>query len=388
MRNLKQLPIREIASRRLLPPILRVLRALPKPAVRGAGGILVFKPDRIGDFVLAAECIRRIRDRFSRVRCSVVVSEPMLSLAQRELDGVSLLALPAAHRSFFLSLFKAWRWGRTHLGPVEWDLMVNLRYNLTIREDLVLASVRAKDSCGVARGLNAHSWPDRLAVFKPTSEIAYPRGHSVPPYELVAHEKLLSSLGCECAPYKPRLNSWNDEKGNYLLLSPFGSESIRSYPTHLLIEAFSRANLATDLRIKICVEPSRVSEAKSLLHNLLRRGFSQTEVVMPTDTLLFIDCVASAKAVVAMESAAAHIAIVLGKPGVFIVGGGHYGAFAPWVTNTAQHWISNQLPCFGCDWECIRSVPECITQISPREVAHKLSLSLAYKSANSLALAE
>lgn len=368
--------MKETISKLLLPLLLRVLRRAPRPRVQDKAGILIFKPDRIGDFVLAAECIRRIRDKFSPQRCAVVISGPMLSLAQRELSDVSFLPLPPAEGSFFLSLFKAWQWGRKHLGGIRWDTLVNLRYHLTLREDLVLSSVRANESYGVARGLNANSWPDRLAAFRPAYEIAYPRGRNGQPSELVAHEMLLHSIGCGSAAYRPRLASWSSEQSDYLLLSPFGSESIRSYPTDRLVEAFSRADLPKDLHIKICVERSCLDEARLLADKLSLQGFFQCEVVTAADIAAFIDCVASAKAVVAMESAAAHIAIALRKPGVFIVGGGHYGAFAPWSTNSNQHWVTNRLPCFGCDWDCIRTKPECISDIDATEVGSKIASSL------------
>ena len=368
--------MKETISRLLLPSLLGLLRRVPRPRVQEKAGILIFKPDRIGDFVLAAECIRRIRDRFSPLRCAVVISEPMLPLAQRELADVSFLPLPPAEGSFFLSLFKAWQWGRKHLGRIRWDTLANLRYHLTLREDLVLSSVRANESYGVARGLNANSWPDRLAAFRPASEIAYPCGRNGQPSELVAHEMLLNSIGCESALYRPRLASWSSEESDYLLLSPFGSESIRSYPIDRLVEAFSKADLPKDLHIKICVERSCLDEARLLADKLSLQGFFQCEVVTAADIAAFIDCVASAKAVVAMESAAAHIAIALRKPGVFIVGGGHYGAFAPWAINTDQHWVTNRLPCFGCDWECIRTKPECISEIPPSLIAEKMALSV------------
>lgn len=89
--------------------------------------------------------------------------------------------------------------------------------------------------------------------------------------------------------------------------------------------------------------------------------------------LVAVGSMAAAGCVLSMESAAAHIACALGKAGVFLIGGGHFGAFAPWTTRPNQVWLTNELPCFGCDWNCVRSTPECITHVPPTAITTALN---------------
>jgi len=76
--------------------------------------------------------------------------------------------------------------------------------------------------------------------------------------------------------------------------------------------------------------------------------------------------------VFATESALAHLSVALRRPTVAILGGGHYGLFAPWGTSAVPvHWIQNQVDCYGCNWSCIQPRAICIQDIPPAEIAIK-----------------
>ncbi len=78
------------------------------------------------------------------------------------------------------------------------------------------------------------------------------------------------------------------------------------------------------------------------------------------------------------ETSAVHIAAAVGVPTVCILGGGHYGRFMPYqVEQTDDRPLPNaiihQMPCFGCNWQCIytraNGIPvPCIERITEEEV--------------------
>ena len=59
----------------------------------------------------------------------------------------------------------------------------------------------------------------------------------------------------------------------------------------------------------------------------------------------------------------------MGTPAVVILGGGHHGFFAPWGESQTFRWLTNRLPCYGCNWECIHDRLLCIEDISPGVIA-------------------
>src|SRR5207302_9318528 len=98
----------------------------------------------------------------------------------------------------------------------------------------------------------------------------------------------------------------------------------------------------------------------------------QIEVLQSAGLAGFADRVARARCIFSMDSAAAHIATALDKPGVFILGGGHFGYFAPWARSARQRWVFNRMNCYGCDWQCRHAYVKCIHDIPAESVATAL----------------
>jgi ADP-heptose:LPS heptosyltransferase len=73
--------------------------------------------------------------------------------------------------------------------------------------------------------------------------------------------------------------------------------------------------------------------------------------------------------VFATESALAHLSVALRRPTIVILGGGHFGLFAPWGMKIAPvRWITNQVDCYGCNWACIHSSAICIQNIPTSKI--------------------
>jgi ADP-heptose:LPS heptosyltransferase len=95
-------------------------------------------------------------------------------------------------------------------------------------------------------------------------------------------------------------------------------------------------------------------------------------VEIPKSLVEFAQRVADAKAVLTVETSTAHLAAALDKPAVILIGGGHFGLLGPWQRSSKQRWLTNQLPCFGCDWRCIYPEIRCLSEIPPSAVARAL----------------
>jgi ADP-heptose:LPS heptosyltransferase len=70
--------------------------------------------------------------------------------------------------------------------------------------------------------------------------------------------------------------------------------------------------------------------------------------------------VAQAEIVISNDSGIGHLAIMLGKPSVLIVGGGHYGSFMPYpaaLTPARVRFLSHLMPCYHCNWNCTMMSP-------------------------------
>jgi ADP-heptose:LPS heptosyltransferase len=71
----------------------------------------------------------------------------------------------------------------------------------------------------------------------------------------------------------------------------------------------------------------------------------------------FVECISAARFVVSNESAAVHIAAVLGIPAVCVAGGGHFNRFVPYPDGRGPagapvKTVDAAMECFGCQWRC------------------------------------
>ena len=114
---------------------------------------------------------------------------------------------------------------------------------------------------------------------------------------------------------------------------------------------------------------------------LRARGFTRVRVECSLSLTAFVDAIAAAPLVVSTETAAAHLATVLDRPTLVIMGGGHFGQFGPWRRSPRQIWLTHPMECFGCNWHCIHSRPHCLTDVPPEAIANAISSLLARKEA-------
>ena len=86
---------------------------------------------------------------------------------------------------------------------------------------------------------------------------------------------------------------------------------------------------------------------------------------------------AKSKILISNETGTAHIASAVGTPTVCILGGGHFGRFAPYPALPGQtnffNAVFHKMPCYGCNWECVFSFNKgepapCIANVSVEAV--------------------
>jgi ADP-heptose:LPS heptosyltransferase len=80
--------------------------------------------------------------------------------------------------------------------------------------------------------------------------------------------------------------------------------------------------------------------------------------------------------VVSNDSGLGHLAIMLERPTVIMLGGGHYGSFMPYpahLTPDRVRFLTHTMPCYHCNWNCTEMKPggktfPCVSEISADQV--------------------
>lgn len=373
-------------SRRLLRrAVLRLLagaRARRSPSGVAANKVCLFKPDGIGDFVLSIGAMRLMAEHHGEANCEIVVSSPVADLARAEFPLARILSLPLIGSSRGLErAVRGWFKWRQCLSTLTADTVFCLRHHRNLEEECGLLWMNARRVVGLINSTNGIAVADQAAL-PPTLTESAPRPVRAEPtlcLELDSHRQLLRlALRREISTEEllPRLVSAAPTPGSALLVAPFSSLAFKDYPNPLLVEAV--AQLLARVRVPLQLAGSlsdrpRLEELRRLVGS---RCGAPMELLPASSVVEFGRAIARARAVLTVDTAAAHLATALNKPAVVIHNGVHFGEFGPWCRSARQQWLVHSMDCFGCGGRCPYLQPECIHRVEPRTVAAALAVAL------------
>ena len=357
--------LRRLLARRLARP------AAPVPAPRRRRACL-YKVDRIGDFVLATGALRLLIEHFGAPECRLVVSPQAAPFAAAEFPEVERWTAPAGTSGVWREMRPLRRELAPRWAEEEFATLVCLRHGRALHRDLTLSWIHAENWRGLGeRPTAANFAPDN----RPEPAAGYPAAAEAPwCRELLAHRLVLAAvlgrnLGWE--ELRPQLRHLRPEPGREIVLCPFGGERIRDYPRAAWLEAW-RTAVPPHAPVRVLGPGTRVDELEQFAMELRTAG---ADVIVTADAapLEFARHIAQARLVLTVESAAAHLAVALDKPATIVMGGGHFGWFAPWGASRQQRWVHHPLDCYGCSWQCRRPRVECLLDLPAAAVAQSIS---------------
>lgn len=332
----------------------------------------IFKVDRIGDFVLSLGAIRQIIDQCGSKNCVLLLSTVVKDLAENQFPNVKKIFVPAAGEALWKHAFTAYFGTRKEIASYRFEYLISLKYHYEVYHRIVCSWVNAQHKIlSYSTSLSTTPTEDPILAELFEQTIPYPANHtSNQCLEIKAHVQILTTLFGEDYSFNdalPRLENICCTEKEYILFVPYGGESIRDFPQILWEELMDIAH-EKGLPIKICVAPKDEKRAQATI----QRHFYGIAVNVAVESYKnlndMVKAIAEAKWVCSVETSIAHIATALDKKLIALLGGGHYGYFAPWQKSKRQRWLINEIDCFGCGWKCIRNEPVCMTKI-PR---HKL----------------
>ncbi len=176
--------------------------------------------------------------------------------------------------------------------------------------------------------------------------------------ETFRNEEFLKGLDVELdGPYRPTVwvTQADREVAEQLLnrrgikepivIIPFAQLDIRNWPVKNWAKLIS---MYPDVPVIICgIEKDKPAAEKIIslanhpnIHNLC--GL--------TTARQFAALIAKSRLSISSESGAAHIAAAANRPHVVLIGGGHFGRFMPYSSQTKL--VYNKMDCYNCNWQC------------------------------------
>ncbi len=165
----------------------------------------------------------------------------------------------------------------------------------------------------------------------------------------------------------------------YYVLFPGASWNGRRWPVANFSQVADRIYRQTGWRGVVCGGPEDIQLAKNLCSHC---NAPLLNWAGRTDLAQLAAILSAAQLLVTNDTSVTHIAAICGVPTVCILGGGHYGRFLPYQVEQMDdrplpRAIVHQMPCFGCNWQCIYGYSDgipvpCIERVTVSEVWYEI----------------
>ena len=358
------------------PPLAQY--GIPSPSAPGLApesirSVLWVRTDAIGDAVLAMDQLRVLGQAFPGAGIHVVCQENVAELYRACPWAASVLPFERRRfrrdRRYRAGLLAAVR----ALAP---DLALNGVYSReTLTDALTLGSGAGIRCAWAGSRERAAAWKLALAERFYTHVFAgRPEG-----LELDRNRAFLVRLGLDPTGYAPRVwlapedrafaQAWMRDHGldgaATVVLFAGALKDVRHYGGfgQALALAFP-GRQATLLALGAAADRERNQQA------LEAYGGPSVNACGATTLRQAAALIQGCRLAVGAETGLMHLAAAVGTPHAVVLGGGHFGRFAPCSPLTSAACLP--LSCYGCDWRCPYARAHCVAEVPPGTLARAI----------------
>lgn len=373
---------------RLLPLFDGLILLFFPPHVNGAR-VLVVRLDAIGDFVIWLDAARALVKQYHLQGYSVVLlgNKVWASWAREMKIADEVWGIDVGQ---FCNYFPyRWQWLR-QIRKAGFRIAIQPAYSrLFLTGDSLARASGAAERIGSTGGeteikLWSQSWSNRWYTHLiPATPI--------PLMELKRNAEFMRGLGL--AGFQARLPTIPQAPSEltnclplqpYAVLVPTASWAGREWPIDNFIKIGRRL---TEIGLQIVVVG--VLADRERVDNLIDDLPGEpVDLVGKTTLGELAEVLRHATVVLTNETSTVHIGAAVGAPVVCILGGGHFGRFAPYeleVKDANQKLpiiVAEPMPCYGCNWKCKYprnngEAVKCIQDISVEKVWNAVEIALA-----------
>jgi len=145
---------------------------------------------------------------------------------------------------------------------------------------------------------------------------------------------------------------YNETNKTGIVIFPGAGVSKRSWEAGKFLALIKLIITESSQTIYLAGGPAEISIGKYLEENLSRETI--VNLINKTTLPQLVDLVGNATLIVSNETSAIHIAAATQTPAVCILGGGHFGRFAPYPEYMLSKPICvfEKMECYYCNWHC------------------------------------
>lgn len=316
---------------------------------------LVFKPDGIGDFILATGCISFLAREIGEENLTICVRDLLAPLAAAQFPEATVIGMPVAEKRKTVNLFAlnfikclpVWR----QLREKPLDGAASLRHMRNYLQNFLFFSAKTDRFVACKNLLADNGRFSRVFVehlvrtLRKVEEISYPEAKANLPTELEANRRVISQLVGREVPLEtvlPALKSGALGDNGPWVCCPLSSMKSKDYPFASWREIFKELREEKGERELLLVgsgsQRKKLEELRAQLDDI-----PNVRVEIPPTLPAFVDRIAAARVVLTVDTAACHIAGALDKRCAVLFSGLHVGMFGPWQKTARQRWLQPEL---------------------------------------------
>lgn len=357
--------------RRLKRALLRVAIGAVRRVAKVLGlvkrySVIIYKVDRSGDWLLGERAIERVV-REEGGASNVLVWASIESAQIRKWRGFlprteEIRVAPVKFWERFVNVLRMAK----ILSVSRADKLICLRHSSCFERDIMVFSADVARRYYIDYDYGAGPRNEAGGL-----DVGNMNGGDKIPLEILRHGKVLNDAGYlldDARGLLPAIESAQTlGERRVIVLCPFGMSEIRDWPItswRRLITLLA----APDSAFEVWVSEDQLSRGEAFARKL-KEGDAAGQINVRSGPMdQFARALVDARLVVSVETLSAHLATALDARLVGLLGGGHFGEFAPWKRSERQQWVNRRLPCYNCDWICSRRNIDCIVEIEPEEV--------------------
>ena len=345
----------------------RVQRVTPK-ALRDEKEIAVLRLDNIGDFILGLDAARAIRARYPKGEYRITLLTDHVWAALAEASGLCDAVIPVERKRYFFDppyrkdLLKRLAQGR-------YAQVIVMMYSRSTRIDDILAKATGATHRIAHEGDLSNSDFCSKWITDRWYDVKIRVGDRAP-HELDKNLALARHFDPQAALRPPRLEPSMirypvdlPAGQDYFVLAPGATSAIRKWPVERFAQIAQAVHARTGWTCIICGAAGDGKDAEGIM--AAAPGLPFMNLCGRTSLPELAGTLARAKLAVTNETGSAHMSAAVGAPTCMILGGGHFGRFAPYPdaiagasggrVKTAYHGMT----CYRCNWQCVyRRKPE------------------------------
>lgn len=331
-----------------LPPVLRLVARFRKKQKR----ILLIKTDAIGDYVLFRNFIELLKtsDKYKDYSIDLIASKLLTDFATtydgQYIDQFHFIRPDDYYEAPLQTLKFAWKLFRRN-----YAVALQPTFSRTLINDAIAAFTAAGEIAGF------ESDNERIDQrYKKKSDRFYTMRLPLPATHYFEFDRtkcffeqlLQQSLSIQ----GPQLHLPKNT-GSRIVIFPGAGVIKRGWGAERFLELIKKIVDETTSPVTLAGGPAEVAIGNYLAENLPEEKI--TNLINKTTLPQLAELIASAKLVISNETSAIHIAAATATPCVCILGGGHYGRFAPYPRHipNAPLCVYHAMDCFNCNWNCI-----------------------------------